>query len=235
MESTWGVIVTALFICAPGCTQRVVITPPEGESLFRDEFEIPLEGGWMIDAEANVDVDLASRAGFARLVTPELSDPSEQTPMTLLVREAGGDFVLVTRVEFQTITDLQLAGLVIQGDDGRTVVLGIFSATSSRGSLRGLILRADRGMDILPGRAIAPSDIENAYLRLERSGNKYTGSYGADGQSFTVVGSLTDDLSDHVRIGIGTAADARCTQNCDQRIPADFDFFEVLSPGVSSN
>lgn len=231
-KTKWFLAVVATTVV--GCPQQVVVPPPGGDSLFRDDFGGTLQAGWSIDASSDADVDFSSRSGFARVLPPESPDPSVQTPMTLLLRETNGDFVLATRMEFQTNTDLQLSGLVIQGDDGRTVVLGLFSATAARGNLRGLFLRADRGAGVDPGRAIAPSDLDDIYLRLERTGDRYKGSYSSDGATFTVVGELTNDLSDHVHIGIGTAADTRCTANCDQRTPADFDFFEVLAPDASS-
>jgi hypothetical protein len=231
-KAKWFLVVLAVTVV--GCPQQAVIPPPGGDSLFRDDFSGTIQAGWSIDASSDADVDLSSRSGFARVLPPESPDPSAQTPMTLLLREMNGDFVLVTRVEFQTITDLQLSGLIIKGDDDRTVVLGLFSATGARGSLRGLFLRADRGPGVDPGRAIAPSDLDNVYLRIERAGDRYKGSYSGDGVAFTVVGELTNDLSDHVSIGIGTAIDSRCTANCDQRIPADFDFFEILAPDASS-
>ncbi|MDO8632227.1 MAG: hypothetical protein Q7R41_17220 [Phycisphaerales bacterium] len=228
----WFLAVLAVTVV--GCPQPAAIPPSGGDSLFRDDFDGTLQAGWSIDASSDADVDLSSRTGFARLLPPESPDPSVQTTRTLLLRDMDGDFVLVTRMEFQTITDLQLSGLVIQGDESRTVVLGLFSATGASGSLRGLFLRADRGAGVDPGRAITPSDLDNVYLRLERSGNSYTGSYSSDGVTFTVVGTVTDDLSDRVGTGIGTAADTRCTANCDQRTPADFDFFEILAPDASS-
>mgnify|MGYP001557994616 CR=1 FL=1 len=217
-----------------GCPQQVVIPPPGGDSLVRDDFDGTLQAGWSIDASSDADVDLSPRTGFARLLPPESPDPSVQTTMTLLLRDMDGDFVLVTRMEFQTITDWQLSGLVIKGDDGHIVAIGLFSASGDRGSIRGLGLRADRGPDVDPGRAFAAFDLDNVYLRLERAGDRYKGSYSRDGVAFTVVGELTNDLSDHVRVGIGTAADTRCSMNCDQRAPADFDFFEILAPNASS-
>ncbi len=233
LRQTFSSIIRAAAMAVCGlvaCRSSVPVQPGSGELLFRDPFNGVLEDGWSISADDASDVDLEARGGFARIFPPPLLSPTEQTAMTLLLREMTGDFVLITRMEFQTVADLQLAGLVVQGDDGRTVVLGLFSATSPRGSLRGLFLRADRGSGVEPGRAIAPSDLENIYLRLERTGNRYTGSFSTDGRTYETVGSVTNDLSARVDAGIGTALDQRCSGNCAADIHADFDFFTIEAP-----
>ena len=88
---------------------------------------------------------------------------------------------------------------------------------------------ADHGPNIQRGRAATNSVLETVYLRVVRSGDRYTGSLSADGISFTAVGSLSNDLSARVNVGVGTLIVEACSANCDERVPAEFDFFEVRS------
>jgi hypothetical protein len=120
---------------------------------------------------------------------------------------------------------LQSSGLVIQGDDGRTVLLGI--SKIDQVGFRGVLMLADRGPDVERGRALVRSSLQSIHLRIERIGSRYTGSYSVDGVAFTTIGTLTNDLSAAVNIGIGTLIAGACISNCDLRVPAHFEYFEV--------
>jgi len=94
-----------------------------------------------------------------------------------------------------------------------------------------VIMLADRGPGTQRGRALVRSDLASVYLRLARRGNSYSGSFSSDGVSFTAVGTLTDDLSNNVLVGVGTLIASACASNCDAHVPAEFDFFEIRNPG----
>lgn len=210
-----------------GCRQNMIFNPSDGELLFRDDFSGTLETGWLLDGAAG-DVSVSDREGFLTLFPPPEIPTGLQAGRTSLLREMEGDFVLITRMEFDTQTDLQSSGLVIQGLDGRTVLLGVSEINQI--GFRGAIMLADRGPNIERGRALVRSNLAIAYLRLERTGTTYSGAISGDGVTFTAVGSLTNDLSDEVSVGLGTLIASACTSNCTARIPADFDFFEIREP-----
>jgi beta-xylosidase len=209
------------------CGQPPVFTPGDEEVDFRDDFSTALKEGWVLDG-SNVDVSLTDRSGFLTLFPPSAIPTGEQAATTVLLREREGNFVVVTKLEFQTITDLQSAGVVVQGDDGRTVLLGV--SEINQVGFRGVLMLADRGPGTERGRALVRSDLQTIFLRLEREGNRYTGAFSTDGVSFTAVGTLTNDLSPTVKVGVGTLIAEACSSNCDERVPAEFDFFEVRSP-----
>lgn len=219
----------ALFACGPfpACTRNEPFVPNDGESIFRDDFESFLKEGWVLDG-LPTDVSLSDREGYTTLYPPVEIPDGAAAATTVLLREMEGDFVLVTQLDFQTVTDLQSSGIVVQGADGRTVLLG-FSEIGQVG-FRGALMVADRGPDVERGRALVRSDLGTVFLRLERSGDRFTGAFGPDGEQFTIVGSLTNVLSDAVRVGIGTLIVDACSANCDAREPAEFEFFEILAP-----
>lgn len=221
----------ACVACIVGCESQVVdvLIPDNPLARFRDDFNGQLEPGWTIDGEQATQHSLTDRPGFLRIFPQEISIDSTVSEAGLLVRELEGDFVVVTRMQFETVLDLQLAGIVVQGPDlKRLVSFGLIQASGARGTFRGLLLRADRGPDVASGRATAPYDSDEVYLRLERSGNTYTASYSRDGITFETVGSVTNDLPGSVLVGLGAIKGDSCGQDCDRLLPADFDFFEVL-------
>jgi len=223
------VLGTTLGVCScifAGCGQGGNFTPDDEEVLFRDDFTDRLQEGWMLDG-INTDVSLAERSGFLSLFPPDDIPEGQQAGKTVLLRDLSGDFVLVTMLDFQTLTDLQSSGLVVQGSDGRTVLLGV--SKIDQVGFRGLLMIADRGPDVERGRALVRSELQIVYLRLERFGDRYTGSYSTDGETFTALSPLTNDLSTAVRVGIGTLNAEACTSNCNERVPAHFDFFEIRS------
>ena len=223
------IIGAALGVCSclfSGCGQGGNFTPDDEEILFRDDFTDRLQEGWLLDG-LNTDVSLTERSGFLSLFPPVDIPAGEQAGNTVLLRDLSGDFVLVTMLDFQTTTDLQSSGLAVQGSDGRTVLLGV--SKIDQVGFRGVLMIADRGPEVERGRALVRSELQIIYLRLERVGNRYTGSYSTDGESFTALSPLTNDLSTAVRVGMGTLNAEACTSNCNERVPAHFDFFEIRS------
>lgn len=215
-----------------GCgMQPDELLPVDADVIFRDDFdESGLKDGWTFISSDASKRTLDERPGFVRIYPGTPAANVKDADPSFLVRELRGDFVLTVRMEFEPRVDLELAGLAVEGEDGRTVALGLISASNTRGTFRGLLMRADRGPNLDPGRAGAMFDSDNVYLRLQRIGDSYIGSYSEDGVTFTRVGALRNDLSNDVRGGIGTATSGLCTQHCGENVPADFDFFEVAAP-----
>ncbi|UCC31561.1 MAG: hypothetical protein JSU86_04635 [Phycisphaerales bacterium] len=229
LTSLWGV----------GCRwhpEGDLLVVPDSETVFHDDFDrLDLDSGWTFEGAATANYSLTERPGFMRIYAQDgQADPVGDSE-GLLLRYLDGDFSLVTRMEFETLVDLQLAGLVIGGDDGRTVAFGLLTASGPRGAFRGLLLRGDRGPDMDPGRAAAVYESNDVLLRLERIGDSYTASYSSDGFTYTLVGTVVNDLSDSVRVGIGAAKSELCSSSCDETVPADFDFFEITWSGERSD
>ena len=215
--------------CVLGCrVQPPAFVPPDSNVLFRDEFSgATLEAGWTFTGEDPTRESLTERPGFMRITAQDAAS----TKPSLLLRDISGDFVLTARMEFDPAPDRLLAGLVVQGEDGRTVTLGLLHASGTRGTFRGVLALADPGGGAPVDRAAGAYDSTEVYLRLERRGADFDASYSQDGVTYTPVGTVTAGLSDAVQVGIGAAASEHCNSRCDVASPADFDFFEIGAVG----
>ena len=54
--------------------------------------------------------------------------------------------------------------------------------------------------------ATVPTPYPNVWVRLQRSGNTFTGSYSTDGLSWTAIGTATVPMSDPIYLGLAAAA-----------------------------
>jgi len=215
-----------------GCGSAVTdVLVPSIQTIFRDDFNGVLAAGWNFNGDEVITHSLTDRPGFLRIFPQPVSTTSFDQAPGLLARQVEGDFVLTTRMQFDPLLDLETAGIVVLGpDQDRLVTYGLLSASGARGTFRGLLLRADRGADVAPGRAAVQFAGDEVFLRLERVGNTYTASYSRDGLDYTRVGSVTNDLPGSVVVGLGAIKDESCGDLCDRVIPADFDFFEISIP-----
>ena len=209
--------------------------------IFRDDFVgRVLDDGWsFLGSEPVAGGDsrtqsLAERPGFLRIYPQALDADAESgapaeggTPSGWL-RLARGDFVLTTRMQFVSVADRQLAGLVVEGEDGRAVTLGLISVVFPRETFRGFTLLADRGPDEDPDTEFAVFEGTDVFLRLERAGDTFEGAFSEDGVTFVTVGTVSTDLSNSVRVGLGTILRDNCVRDCDRFVPADFDFFQIV-------
>ena len=194
--------------CGLGCrVQPTDFVPPDANVLFHDEFSgATLGAGWTFTGEDPTRQSLTERPGFMRITAQDAAS----TKPSLLLRDISGDFVLTARMEFDPAPDRLLAGLVVQGEDGRLASLGLLHASGSRGTFRGVLALAEPGGGAPVDRASAAYDSTEVYLRLERRADDFDASYSQDGVTYTPVGTVTASLSDAVQVGIGVAASENC-------------------------
>jgi len=206
------------------------------EVVFRDDFSGgQVLSGWGFIRENPQTYSLTSRSGFYRVQTGRGVFGEDGNVQNLLVRPITGDFILETRLEFDPQTAQQFGGLLVYEDDGHAVALGLGYASGDRGIFRGVVLLSVADSDLQDDR---PADFYNedttdtptvVFLRLLRSGDRFVGGYSSDGVTYTDVGTISAELPDAVRVGIGAAnGDAPdCGGDCDISIAADFDFFQI--------
>lgn len=220
-----------LFLLA-GCPAPIDpdFQPPDGEVSFIDEFDqTALGGGWEVENATATNVDLAARAGFLRILVDPSETDSPQTRYSVILREAVGDFVLTAAMEFNPQADRHIAGLVIQGEDGRRLAFGLLSASGSRGSFRGIVPVVDDPKTLDLDQTVLAYEESAVVLRIERNRDVFELAYSRDGTTFTRIGTVTTNLSDAVRVGVGAATSADCIANCAEIAAADFDFFEIAN------
>lgn len=200
--------------------------PPDGDVLFRDDFSAAeLEGAWDIESEVESNLDLEARSGFLRVRVGASDAP--RTEYAAILRDAVGDFVLTASLEFDPQADRHIAGLVIQGEDERRLAFGLLSASGPRGSFRGVVPVVDDPKTLDLDRTVLTYEESAVVLRVERNRDVFELAYSRDGTTFTRVGTVTTNLSDAVRVGVGAASSEDCIADCGNLVPADFDFFEI--------
>lgn len=202
--------------------------PPDGDVLFHDDFNAAeLEGDWDIEGDVESNLDLDARSGFLRVGVGVSLAP--RTEYTAILRGVVGDFVLTASLEFDPQADRHIAGLVIQGEDERRLAFGLLSASGPRGSFRGIVPVVDDPKTLDLDQTLLAYEESAVVLRVERNRDVFELAYSRDGTTFTRVGTVTTNLSDAVRVGVGAATSEDCIADCGDIVPADFDFFEIAA------
>ncbi len=210
---------------------------PAAEVVFRDDFDSPeLEQGWVIVNEDAARYTLTAREGFFRINTQRGTVGESVTVRNLLLREMSGAFILDTRVEFNPRAAQEFAGVAVYLDDAHAVALGLAFASGERGRFRGIVMLSvgedSDGDGRRPGAFYDEANAENpnaVYLRLLRSGDKFVGAFSPNGQTYTDIGTITNEMPNTVMVGLGAANGdySGCGSECDLSIPADFDFVQI--------
>ncbi len=215
-------IVGVCVVFAGGCPDRTFV-PPDSDVLFSDDFsEATLEAGWELEGDPS-DMSLTARSGFLRMLVP----PGQQTQFSLLLREVTGNFVISARMEFDPAADRHVAGLSIEDADGKRLSFGLLQASGERGTFRGVVPLAEESADLDVDATTLAYEGTSIYLRIERTLDSFALAYSADGETYTLAGTVVTNLSDDVLVGVGAATSENCIAACEDIVPADFDFFEI--------
>ena len=192
---------------------------------FHDDFDGQLAEGWTWLAEDPAKWSLTAVDGQLQILASDSSLDGPALPYNILVRNAPtGDFEITTSLQFAPTSNYQVAGIIVFQDQsnalqfgrafcdvpGACVGDGIYFDNFENGSVMGSNYRtAYRG--------------EVVYLRLQRTGNAYSGYFSENGEQWTKVGEHVRDFS-QVRVGL-IAAQAPTP------IPALFDYFTANALG----
>lgn len=134
--------------------------------------------------------------------------------------EQNGDFDLVSRIESLSPTHLYTkAGLMAREDltdNCRHIYFQVFPDNSARNKNNGgyeFQYRADQGGEmkaLYPARAEGtpafPVSYPNTWIRLQRSGDVFTGYYSPDGHSWTVYATYTLKLPQKLYLGLAVTS-----------------------------
>ena len=226
-------LIVALIPWVAGCPGGDVFVPPDGNVVLRDDFGGGnLEGDWEFLGAEESKLSVTEREGFLRVSPQDTGASCDEPEQSYLVLERTGDFIVETKMNYEAEVDLTLAGIAVEDDEGKTAALGMLlvAARGAGPSFEGILLRVDQCPDSNPRRTSDPFAFDEVYLRLERTGDVFAGSYSRDGTSFTQLGALTQDMADTVRVGVGIISSDFCTSNCAANVFVDFDYFEVSLP-----
>ena len=222
----------ALIICASAVSLSaalVVLTAaaaaPQStaSAIWTDDFAgSNLDGRWSWIREDVSRWSLAAQPGFLRLTTNQFTG----TAQNLLLHPAPvGDYEIRTHVFFTPTQDFQLAGLLIYQNDGNSLTLGRAFCDAPLVCVGNGIYfdRVEGGSFIGTNFATTTTVSSEAYLRVLRHTNIYTGFVSTNGITWTVVGVHTLTISP-TRIGLKASNQAAS----DAEISADFDFFTLI-------
>lgn len=228
--AAWTILPSLCIAFLGGCPAPVDpdFEPPDDTVLFRDDFDSDtFDADWEISADDSSALTLEERPGFLTVTVGPSQNGSPENRLALLVRDVEGDFVLETRMVFDPMADRHIAGLVIRGDDDRRVSFGLLSASGARGSFRGVVPVVDEPRTLDLDQTVLAYEESEVVLRIRRERDVFELSYSRDGQTFTRVGTVTTNLSDVVRVGVGAATSEDCIADCTDLVPAEFDYFEI--------
>jgi len=178
-----------------------------------------LDSRWSWIDEDPAQWSLTAHPGFLRIAT----NPGSVGDKNLLIQSAPtGDFEIDTHLIFTPTHNYQIAGLVLYQDNDNYLMFGRAYCDWCGGN--GIYFdHLEGGSFVGSNFATFPTSQGEAYLRVIRTGNTYTGYYSEDDANWMLIGRHT--LGEGIslsRFGLTTAQDIE-----DIKVPADFDFFEL--------
>ncbi len=197
----------------------VALTPiPPIYSRLSDEFTSSTLGdSWSWVREDPDHWSLSAVPGSLRIIAQagSLYADYDNSQNILLTDAPAGDFRIETKVDFSPTEFLQSAGLIVYQDDNNYLHLSrAFDATQE------VEFRIDTtaGFEL----HMAPFDKTTTYLRIDREGSRYYGSYSDDGINWHSIYSATLNLTG-AKVGFA-AHGGPSTLNP----PADYDDFKLF-------
>jgi PKD repeat protein/glucose/arabinose dehydrogenase/type 1 glutamine amidotransferase len=152
---------------------------------------------------------------------------STNLPANFILQDApGDDWTIETKVDASALNEqYQQAGLIAYGDDANYVKFD-YLTTNAPGSTvdRGIELRSETADAIDQPQPSAGGLTQGVWhLRLAKSGNTYTGSYSADGQTWTSLEPVVNTaLGSSAKIGLFALGGPQTASK-----PARFEHFRV--------
>jgi beta-xylosidase len=170
----------------PTVTPTLTATPTQ-IPVFWDDFSGELLPGWHWIRENDALWSLDSEPGYLRIVL------TNDNPLrNILVRSVKQEnFQIVTHVRFKPTRNYQLAGLVVYKDDGNMLSFGrAYCDTSSTCVGNGVYFDATQNGQLLLGKNFATDTQikDDAYLRIDKNGTKFTAYYSEDGSDWMMIG-----------------------------------------------
>jgi beta-xylosidase len=185
----------------PTVAPTLTATPTE-IPVFWDDFSGEFLPGWSWIRENDALWSLDSEPGFLRIVLT-----NDRPPRNLLVRDVPyEDFQIVTFVRFKPSSNFQFAGLLVFRDDKNTLALGrAYCDVSSQCVGNGIYFDNVQNGELQGSNFAADTQIKDgAYLRIDKSGTKFTGYYREDGTDWMMIGEH-DFPGVDLKVGLITA------------------------------
>lgn len=190
---------------------------------WNDDFsDSSLDSRWSWIREVPSHWSLTANPGFMRITTQQTFSNVNNI---LIQNMPVGNYEIETRVLFTPTENFQIAGLVIYQDDGNYLALGRAFCGAAPPACVGNGIYFDYlkdGFLVGDNFSMTTTSPGEAYLKVVREGNTYSGYVSEDGASWTFVGAHTVTLSP-TKVGLRATNQAQGASE----IPADFDYFTL--------
>ncbi len=203
---------------APTVTPTLTATPTE-IPIFWDDFSGELLPGWSWIRENDALWSLDSEPGYLRIVLT-----GDRPPRNLLVRDVTHqNFQIMTHVRFKPTSNYQFAGLLVYQDDETMLSLGrAYCDTRNFCVGNGIYFDASQnGQYLGKNFGTDTQSEEEAYLRMDKNGTKFTGYYSENGTDWMMIGEHEVSIIDP-QVGLITA------NSFIVGMTAYFDYFTVV-------
>ncbi len=220
---------TGIGIASPNSLWGDGVSPARVFSRTDNFKEKKLRKYWRWKREDPTHWSLTARPGFLRIVAQPggLLGGENNTKNLLMQKAPPGDFAITTHLFFTPTVNFQFAGLLAYQDDDNYVWLGRsycdYAPPTCVGN--GIYFDHEEKGVFIEHAILATTNQNEAYLRIVRTGNSYSGYYSADNVNWSLVGTfiLAQGFTPKVGLGADTSYTAAPELN------ADFDFFRVTA------
>jgi beta-xylosidase len=196
-------------------------SPTPDLTLFKDEFESTLDPEWQWIKENNKMWSLESNPGWLE-ITVGSGRIGEQNLLGFPIPE--GDFELETKLKFEPAANYQFAGLTVFYNSANYISFGRAFCSACIDVADGFYMdNIESGNFFVGDNFATPTPgTDTVFLRLRREGSTYTSFYSDDGNTWTKLGTHTNDM-DPKFVGLVTG------QSTSGSVPAQFDYFIIRS------
>lgn len=222
----------------PSATPTVEISsptpPPISIELARSEFDdAELGTPWRWIRESGATWNLSQKPGWLTLWTANATLASEGGNAPVLLRwTVGGDFELITRLDFAPEETFQTAGIIAYGDDDHYVALSrAYCDTRAECRGDGAYLDNDQAATVAGAgdNNIGGLPEGPVLLRLVRRGDIFTGYWSENGDDWQLVAE-TEARLDAPHLGVYAADGGQGAPS----IPGAFDDLELRAPSTDT-
>lgn len=185
----------------------------------------PLDARWTWVNENPAGWSLTANPGHLRIIT---NNGTMGTENFLTQPAPLGDFSITTHELFTPVSDFQIASLVLFQDESNNMQLGRAYCSNPVPDCtagNGIYFDFGSGGTLVENFATSVSEEDHAYLKIERTGDIYSGYYSGDGSDWQLIGRHKP-ATPFNPLFIGLTADQDFSQ---VHTPADFDSFTLTT------
>ena len=185
---------------------------------WTDNFDsVSLNSRWSWIREDPTHWNLTSNPGYLRIITQQggLIDIGGTAKNILLTAAPIGRYQITTRVTITPTENFQGAAIFVYQDDDNYLTIARRYGNENKVSLRKEVNGVQTTLEVLEAAT-------TLYLRIDRNGDTYTGTYSTDGIVWINIGGF-DLTFNSPKVGIGSQGGTSLIE-----IPSDFDFFQLV-------